>query len=172
LGGTKLKKATEIKTFIDKYVRVTNRAGFLTHLATLTGADAVTGTNDDEKLNNFLKRDPEKVIKTIIDHLFETPDEKKRIEDLFKKERNSDGKGLDMSKYDSESTQEAPTEKALKLFAYEEILGKTYSYQPADEEHNGGDNTGKGFFDTYIRPYGYAGFWGPLLIIGILVAIF
>jgi hypothetical protein len=73
-----------------------------------------------------------------------------------------------LSKYggDKAGSVDAPKDDFIIQFGYEMQTGKSHQYKkPSEKEKENNDENKEGFFDKYIKPYGYAGFWVPSLII-------
>jgi len=171
----------KIKDNVGKYAKKTNKTNFDALMAHLKEkgegfkggsktdyTDATDDTKKDGIWSKFIKKGPQVVIETVVEHEFEGNKDTKRTEVEGKKDSND--QPLDKSEYgDGESF----TDDGVKKFIYEEKIGKSHKFTSKPQEDDGKDQEGeKTFWDKYIAGWYYTPLWVPPLIVAALVVIF
>jgi len=132
------------------------------------------GTDDEKKASweSFIKRGPETVIKTIVNHEFEGKKDTEKTEMEEKKDGND--RPLDKGKYSDFD------EKGIKKYMYEKKIGKGHEYLTKEENEDETTDSDKKKWEGEWFTGGFSGNWRPwltyggggLLIAGVVAAIF
>ncbi|CAH1756532.1 13944_t:CDS:2 [Entrophospora sp. SA101] len=133
-----------IKNHVGKYAKSTNESKFndlLAHLKDQGDADGNKNydNSDDAKKDaawqEFIKKGPENVVKTIVNHEFEeikdNDEEKKKITDKMEAAKDGEDR-LKKSEYSDDSGNF--DEKGIKKFMYEEKVGAKHKFDKKEED--------------------------------------
>jgi hypothetical protein len=124
---------SKIDTIIGTHITdATKKGKLIEHLKKLADSEGIDKTSDDTVLSSFFKKDPKKVIETIIAHELEDPTFKASIVKEMKDYKSADDKQkLDEDVY---FTDDEPSEAGIAKFLYEKKMGKNHSLKDITTE--------------------------------------
>jgi len=109
----------------------------------LPDTDKPTGSDEKEKIKNFLaSQKAEVVIKVVFRQKLKDEDFQTQIEDEMKNKKNGDEKPLDETFYPKENGKF--TQEAMIRYLYEKKTGQSHQFAAKNEERGGSDTSTSG----------------------------
>ncbi|CAG8591172.1 1989_t:CDS:10 [Paraglomus brasilianum] len=132
----------EIQSFLKENLK-DKEEEFVKLLDELPGTDKPTGSDEKEKIKNFLaSQKAEVVIKVVFRQKLKDEDFQTQIEDEMKNKKNGDEKPLDETFYPKENGKF--TQEAMIRYLYEKKTGQSHQFAAKNEERGGSDTSTSG----------------------------
>jgi len=132
---SELKTTEQIQEFLGE-IKGDKKNEFVQTLSELPGIESPTGTNEQEKINNFLtKQKAEIVIKAILSYKIKKDDTfRNEVETKMKNEKNDQGQSLDEKVYPSQGDKY--NEEALVKYLFEKKTGQDHQFAAKGQDNN------------------------------------